>query len=194
MMPLDVLYSFRRCPYAIRARLALLVSGVPFTIREVDLRRKPVDLLAASPKGTVPVFVPKKGAVINESLGIMRWALAQNDPEDWLAGEDVTLILTFDSRFKWHLDRYKYAVPESVEWIENRDACTLILHDLEERLTVTSNVDRDVRSFTDIAVIPFVRQFAAVDRAWFDAQPLPCVSRWLACHLASQLFLDVMAK
>jgi glutathione S-transferase len=191
---INTLYSFRRCPYAIRARMALLVSRVPFSVHEVDLRDKPAAMIAVSSKGTVPVLVCADGPVIHESLDIMRWALHQNDPEDWLSGDDATLVLTFDTRFKPHLDRYKYAAPGSLDQIESRDDCARILQELEARLAVTDNLCRNVRSFTDIALIPFIRQFAAVDRAWFDTQPLPRLHQWLDTHLVSPLFVQAMLK
>jgi glutathione S-transferase len=189
-----LLYSFRRCPYAIRARMALLVSRVPFAVHEVDLRDKPAAMTAASPKGTVPVLICADGQVLDESLDIMRWALRQNDPEDWLSGDDATLVQTFDTRFKHHLDRYKYAAPASPDQTENRDACVTMLQDLDARLTASSNLCRGARSFTDIALIPFIRQFAGVDRTWFDAQSLPHLHQWLATHLASPLFVEAMLK
>lgn len=174
--------------------MALLVSTVPFVVCEVDLRHKPREFVALSLKATVPILVLPNGRVIDQSLDIMRWALRQNDPEDWFAGDDAALVAIFDSGFKQHLDRYKYAKRESIEGVENRNACALMLHDLEARLTVTGNLCRDTRSFTDVAVLPFVRQFAAVDHAWFDAQPMQGVHRWLAFHLASPLFVAAMAK
>jgi glutathione S-transferase len=194
MTSLATLYSFRRCPYAIRARMALLVSGVPFVLHEVDLRDKPAELIILSAKATVPVLVLTDGQVIDESLDIMRWALRQSDPENWLSGADLALIETFDTEFKQHLDNYKYAARESLELSESRQICVAMLQSLEHRLAANLNLNRDARSFTDMAIFPFVRQFAAVDRRWFEAQPLPCVSRWLSCHLASPLFTAVMAK
>ena len=194
MRPLDILYSFRRCPYAIRARMALLVSGVPFAIHEVDLRHKPAHFLAASPKGTVPVLVLTNGQVVDESLDIMRWALRQNDPEDWLAGDDPALIERFDDGFKHHLDLYKYAANDSDERIDNRNMCMRILNDLELRLTISPHLSREARSFADIAIMPFVRQCAAVDRAWFDAQPVPRVRHWLVMQTTSSLFEHAMKR
>jgi glutathione S-transferase len=193
-MTIQTLYSFRRCPYAIRARMALLVSKVPFAVHEVNLRDKPAAMIAVSPKGTVPVLVCANGNVIDESLDIMRWALLKNDPEDWLSGDDAMLVEIFDARFKPHLDRYKYAAHASADQIKSRDACASMLQELDTRLAVTGNLCRDARSFTDIALMPFIRQFAAVDRAWFDMQPMPHLRRWLANHLASTLFVRVMLK
>ena len=112
MPDLPVLYSFRRCPYAIRARLALRISGLPLELREVSLKSKPPEMLALSAKGTVPVLVLPDGLVIDESLDIMRWALSQNDPEAWLShgplNDMLALIAINDGKFKHALDRYKY--------------------------------------------------------------------------------------
>jgi glutathione S-transferase len=187
---MTLLYSFRRCPYAMRARMALLVSGVALEIREVKLSDKPADLLAASPKGTVPVLVLNDGTVIDESIDIMRWALRQHDPEDWLGGDDAGLIATFDGTFKAHLDGYKY----SRDRAENQAAGLAMLQGLEERLAGAANLCREGRALTDIAIMPFVRQFAMVDRDWFDAQSLPRVQDWLGQHLSSPLFVQAMAK
>lgn len=188
------LYSFRRCPYAMRARMALLVSAIPFAVREVALRRKPAELLAASPKATVPVLVSAARETLDQSLDIMHWALSLNDPEHWLAGDDTSLIQAFDDRFKYHLDRYKYAERFAVDPIEHRQAGFALLLLLEERLAVHPNLCRAARSLTDIAVFPFVRQFAAVDRRWFDVQPISSVQGWLARHIASPLFEQSMTR
>lgn len=183
-----VLYSFRRCPYAMRARMALLVSSTACEIREVKLRDKPAAMLAASPKGTVPVLVLPDASVIDESIDIMRWALAQDDPEDWLTGDDADLIATNDGPFKHHLDRYKYADRHAADPIEHRTAGLAILTDLERRLGANAYICGDRRTLADIAIMPFVRQFTDTDRAWFDAQPLLRVQSWLANLRASPLF------
>ena len=188
-----ILYSFRRCPYAMRARMALAVSGTACAIREVVLADKPAEMIEASPKATVPVLV-LHDRVIDESLDIMRWALARNDPEDWLGGDDPTLIAGFDGAFKRHLDRYKYPYRHGVDPVEARAGGTAMLAELEARLTGRANLCRDTRALADIAIMPFVRQFAEVDRAWFDGQPLPRVQSWLAGHIASPLFARVMVK
>ena len=189
-----VLYSFRRCPYAMRARMAVLVSGVTVELREVVLRDKPAELLAASPKGTVPVLVLPNGRVIEESFEIMRWALAQHDPEDWLGGCDAPLIAVNDGPFKHHLDRYKYPERHGSEPLAHRAAGLGFLADLEQRLAAHGNLCRETRSLTDIAIFPFVRQFGAVNRAWFEAQPLPLVRAWLARHTHSPLFEAAMVR
>ena len=143
---MPILYSFRRCPYAMRARMALLVSGVPFELREVLLRDKPAAMVAASPKATVPVLVLEDGAVIDESLDIMRWALRRHDPEDWLAGDDAALIARFDDRFKHHLDRYKYPDRHRADPSEHRAAGLALLGELERRLATSANLCRATRS------------------------------------------------
>lgn len=191
---MHILYSFRRCPYAMRARLALLVGDIRFELREVSLRDKPEAMIAVSAKATVPVLVLACGQVIDESIDIMRWALSQNDPEDWLGGDDADLIDRFDRRFKHHLDRYKYADRDADERADHRGAGLEMLAAIEPRLAGGGNLCRPARSLADMAIMPFVRQFAAVDRDWFDAQPVPGVQRWLAAHLASPLFVRAMAK
>jgi glutathione S-transferase len=187
-----ILYSFRRCPYAIRARLALAVSETAVEHREVKLRDKPAEMLAASPKGTVPVLVLPDGAVVDESLDIMRWALARNDPEDWLAGDDPTLIAANDGAFKHHLDRYKYPDRYPADGVDHRAAALAILHGLEARLGEHAYLSGARFGLTDAAILPFVRQFAAVDREWFDVQDLARVQGWLEAGLGSALFARVM--
>lgn len=190
-----VLYSFRRCPYAMRARMALRVSGATFEHREVVLRDKPAEMLAVSPKGTVPVLVTTAGHVLEESLDIMRWALAQSDPEAWLEREDAALLETIDGPFKHHLDRYKYATRyEGVDPEEHRSAALDILGRLEARLEASAFLCGTQRGFADVATFPFVRQFANADREWFEAQPLPRLRHWLDGLVNSQLFTEVMHK
>jgi glutathione S-transferase len=189
-----ILYSFRRCPYAMRARMALLASGTTCHIREVKLLRKPEELIAVSPKATVPVIVRADGRVIEESLGIMRWALEHNDPEGWLEREDRALIETNDGAFKYHLDRYKYSDRHGSNPVEHRAAGLALLKALEARLGTQGNLCGDQRGITDVAILPFVRQFAETDRAWFDAQPLPFLQAWLGDHLQSALFDAVMIR
>ncbi|TGX55116.1 glutathione S-transferase [Sphingomonas gei] len=189
-----VLYSFRRCPYAMRARMALAVSETRCEIREVQLRDKPAEMLAASPKGTVPVLVLPDGRVIDESLDIMRWALGGNDPEGWLAGDDSALIAANDGPFKQHLDHYKYPDRHASDPAEHRALGLGMLRTLEARLAAGAYLRGERRSLTDAAIMPFVRQFAAVGRDWFDAQPLPGVQRWLGEQIASPLFAVVMVQ
>lgn len=193
-MEKPILYSFRRCPYAMRARMALAVSETVCHIREVKLSRKPAELLAVSPKGTVPVLVRPDGGVIAESIDIMRWSLEGCDPEGWLQREDRTLIETNDGPFKHHLDRYKYPDRHASDPVEHRLAGLNLLKTLEERLSAHRHLCGDKRGITDVAIFPFVRQFAETDRAWFDGQPIPHVQAWLDCHLTSALFSTIMTR
>lgn len=189
-----ILYSFRRCPYAMRARLAVLISGTTCELREVKLAAKPAEMLAASPKGTVPVLVLPDGAVIDESLDIMHWALTRRDPENWLAGLNTGLIAANDGPFKHHLDRYKYPDRHGSDPIRHRAAGVELLGVLEERLATTGQLCGPTRSITDMAIMPFVRQFAHTDRVFFDALPLPHLRHWLADHIASPLFEQAMIR
>jgi len=189
-----ILYSFRRCPYAMRARLALLISETAFELREVKLSAKPAEMLSASPKGTVPVLVLAEGQVIDESLDIMRWALCRRDPEGWLQGDDRELIAANDGPFKHHLDRYKYPHRHGSDPLEHRAAGSAMLTVLEGRLRDQAWLCGRSRSLTDAALMPFVRQFAATDQSWFDDQPLPAVRRWLGGQLGSPLFEQAMAR
>lgn len=189
-----VLYSFRRCPYAMRARLAVMVSGSRCYLREIKLSAKPAAMLEASPKGTVPVLVLPGGAVIEQSIDIMRWALARRDPEGWLARDDEALIAVNDGPFKHDLDRYKYPERHEGDPAVHRDSGAVFLRELDTRLAASPQLCGDARGITDAAIMPFVRQFAAVDRDWFDAQPLTHLQAWLAGHLASDLFAAIMVR
>ena len=191
---LPILYSFRRCPYAMRARMALLVSNTPVVLREIALRNKPAEMTAASPKGTVPVLCLPDGTIIEQSLDIMRWALERADPEHWLAGDDSALIAQNDGPFKHHLDRYKYPNRYEVDPLAHRAAGLELLAGLDERLAATQQLRGVTRSLTDMALMPFIRQFAATDRNWFNTQPLPHLQRWLATHEASALFAAAMVR
>ncbi|MEO0913929.1 MAG: glutathione S-transferase [Pseudomonadota bacterium] len=190
---LPVLYSFRRCPYAMRARLALLVSGVAVELREIVLREKPQAFLEASPSATVPCLVGPEG-VIDESLDIMIWALRQCDPEGWLEmpAAGFEWIARADGPFKAALDRTKYAsrYPE-VDPVEARAKAAAFLGDLDAAL---DGWLFGRPTLADYALLPFVRQFAFIDKAWFDAQPWPGVQGWLARFLASERFGAIMGK
>ncbi|MEL1250756.1 glutathione S-transferase [Aurantiacibacter gilvus] len=194
-----ILYSFRRCPYAMRARLALVVSGTACELREVKLADKPQAMLEASPKGTVPVLVladgPGDGLVIEESLEVMRWALARNDPEGWLERDDPALVAQSDGPFKRALDRYKYPNRyDDCDPLPHRAAGLEFLQRLDARIGGQGQLCGDRRGLADAAIFPFVRQFANHDRQWFDAQDLPHVHKWLAGHLESPLFRTVMQR
>ncbi|MVW70299.1 glutathione S-transferase [Bordetella sp. 15P40C-2] len=200
-LELPVFYSFRRCPYAMRARLALAVSEQPCELREVVLRAKPPQLLAASPKGTVPVLVLPDGAVIDQSLDIMRWALNRHDPQHWLAADPDTaaqydaLIEQCDGPFKTHLDRYKYPVRyDNVDPLTHRAAAGEILGAWDERLRRTDHLFGPRPCLADMAIAPFVRQFAQVEPQWFDQQPWPELQRWLKAFLSTALFQRIMHK
>ncbi|MBH3404653.1 glutathione S-transferase [Pseudomonas glycinae] len=194
---MNTLYSFRRCPYAMRARMALRYSGVPVEIVEVSLKAKPAQMLAISPKGTVPVL-DADGQVIDESLEIMRWALAQNDPDDWLLGGDsriAELIEANDRVFKIHLNRYKYAerYPEQPMEVYRAEGA-LFLQKLDELLEGRDYLLAGHPSLADIALLPFVRQFAHVDRDWFAQTPYVRLQAWLQRFLESELFTGIMKK
>lgn len=198
--PLPILYSFRRCPYAMRARLALAASQTPCVLREVVLRDKPPELLAVSPKGTVPVLV-LENAVLEHSLDIMLWALRRHDPEAWLQAatgslqEMLDLIGQCDGDFKYQLDRYKY--PERYPGTDNqahREAGGQFLAQLDARLVSQPYLFGERPSLADRAIAPFVRQFAHTDSAWFGSQPWPALHAWLQKFLDSELFAQVMKK
>lgn len=190
-----VLYSFRRCPYAMRARMALAVSGAEYEHREVVLRDKPPEMLQVSAKGTVPVFVTADGEVLEESTDIMRWALGRSDPEGWLDRDDPGLVTANDGPFKHHLDRYKYSTRyEGVDPEKHGLAAVKHLRVLDDRLLDKAYLCGERRGFADIAIFPFVRQFANADRDWFDAQGLTDLERWLKGLVGSELFNGIMAK
>lgn len=196
-----VLYSFRRCPYAMRARLAIVISDSLCELREVVLKDKPQALLDASPKATVPVLVDTDGAVIDQSLAIMMWALGQNDPGNWLNPAQQTLdamlslIDECDQGFKGDLDRFKYPqrYPGAVA-TEYRDRGASWLLGLDGRLREQPYLFGDHISLADAAIMPFVRQFAFTDRDWFDRQAWHALRQWLDAWLHSQLFDSVMSR
>ena len=197
MTALPVLYSFRRCPYAMRARMALLISGTAVRLREVVLRDKPEEMIASSPKATVPVLILPDGQVIDESLAIMHWALGRNDPQDWLQGSatESELIAEADGPFKDHLDRYKYPTRyENVDPLDHRAGGLAFLEKLDNLLQASGQLMGAKPTLADHAIFPFVRQFANNDRSWFDQLPLPALQKWLGDHLASALFTTTMVK
>ena len=196
-----ILYSFRRCPYAMRARLALHSTNLKVELREVVLRDKPEELLVASPKGTVPVLVLGDGKIIDESLDIIRLALNEND-EEGLRDFPVAqlekmdaLVLECDGPFKMALDRYKYPnrYPET-EKHEQRELGAEFISKLNHQLEGKPYLFGDRFSFADCAILPFVRQFAHVDRDWFWSQDWPNVIAWLEAFLQSDRFNSVMNK
>ena len=198
---LPVLYSFRRCPYAMRARLALAASGQACELREVVLKHKPQGLLQASPKGTVPVLVLPDGQVLDQSLDIMLWTLQRNDPGAWLTPgqgnlqDMLALIAECDGPFKQALDRCKYPSrhPEADTGVERALAADW-LHQLETRLAAQPFLFGAHMALADTAVAPFVRQFAGIDADWWGAQPWPRLQGWLAQWQSGALLASVMHK
>ncbi|XOV84848.1 MAG: glutathione S-transferase [bacterium] len=196
-----VLYSFRRCPYAMRARMALRYAGQNCVLREVDLKHKPDEMLQASAKGTVPVLLV--GAhVIDESLDVMRWALAQSDPNGWLDHGALQpgvkkLLDRNDGPFKVHLDGYKYAGRDAqANALYHRQQAEAFLAELEELLAQNGGVYLlgEQLTFVDVALMPFIRQFANVDIKWFEASHYIRLQNWLTEMVHSDLFFHVMAK
>lgn len=202
-MPPDerpLLYSFRRCPYAIRARLALLFSDTDSRVCEVSLKNKPEEMLAISPKGTVPVLQLADGSVIEESLDIVLWALKRNDPQALLPRGDqlkveLALISVNDGEFKHWLDRYKYADRHPEQTAEAyRNHGEVYLQRLDDQLKDAAYLTGTKPSLADIAILPFIRQFAHVDRDWFYGADYPHLQEWLQRWLASPEFQHVMKK
>lgn len=190
-----LLYSFRRCPYAMRARMALRYAGIEVELREILLKDKPAEMLELSSKGTVPVLYVE-GEVIDESLDVMLWALSRSDPDDWLAFEDdsLALIAVNDTIFKPDLDGYKYAGNDKDRQRRHRHRAENHLCLLEERLERTSWLSGAMPSLSDIALMPFIRQFANVDNAWFESAPYPRLQAWLSGLIQTPLFKGVMKK
>ena len=199
-----VLYTFRRCPYAMRARLALRSSGFAYETREIELKHKPQHLLTLSPKGTVPVLwvkTPSGVSVIDESFSIMRWCLSQRDPQSWWACLDdpkiqgLKIIEQNDGVFKQHLDRYKYPSRFGLSsGLEHREQGAKFLHELQKRLRDHAFLSGEHWGVLDAAIAPFVRQFAHTDPAWFFVQVWPELGAWLRSFEASADFLAVMQK
>ena len=178
-----------------RARMAIAVAGIEMELREVMLRDKPPSMLEASSKGTVPVVVLPNGSVLHESLDVMRWALAENDPEAWLSAEAGGLIGDNDGPFKHHLDRFKYATRyEDTDPVEHRTAAEPYLLALDARLRKTAHLMGETRSFADIAIFPFVRQFSNAAGDWMKQSQFDALNAWLELHVTSDLFLSVMRK
>ncbi|MGP9665776.1 glutathione S-transferase [Halomonas sp. AOP22-C1-8] len=193
------LYSFRRCPYAMRARLGLLFAELPVELREITLKNKPAQMLAISPKGTVPVLQLFDGTVIEESREIMVWALEQQDPQGLLDAKVRTqanvLIEQNDNEFKHWLDRYKYADRHlEMTQAEYRQRGEAFLQVLEEKLTQKPYLLGDKATIADIGIMPFIRQFAHVDRDVFYSLPYPHLQRWLQHWLEHAFFLQAMTK
>ena len=193
------LYSFRRCPYAMRARLALLFAELPVELREIVLKNKPSQMLAISPKGTVPVLQLPEGKVIEESRDIMVWALEHNDKQGLLDAKLIKqandLLDKNDHEFKHWLDHYKYAdrYPEMSQ-AEYQERGEIFLQSLEALLNKNAYLLGDSISIADIGIMPFVRQFAHVDRDVFYGLPYPKLQSWLQDWLEHPLFKQAMTK
>ena len=201
-----ILYSFRRCPYAIRARMALKYAGIKVELREIDLDNPPEALCAISANATVPVLHLPDGRVFDESWDIVQWAVQQNDPDSWLGEnnqyliESDMLLETNDYSFKQDLDHYKYADRHPEHPMEYyREQGEEFLQELEDRLSATRHLLTDTLSIADIVIFPFIRQFAKVDEAWFNQTPYPNLQMWLNGfydleRYEGRLFSSVMNK
>ncbi len=197
---LPILYSYRRCPYAMRARMALKLADIEVEIREISLRDKPAHLLEISPKATVPVLILTDGSVIDESLEIMYWALKQHSLQTNIHGPYRALILENDTRFKQALDAYKYPErhPNKTQ-IQHRADGEVFLQKLENLLSENNYLFGTAPSLADLAIFPFIRQFVAVDSVWFgefnqDSANYPKLRAWLTGWVNSELFKSVMTK
>jgi glutathione S-transferase len=222
IIELPVLYSLRNCPYAMRARLAIYAAKQQVQLRDLVLSNKPAEMLAVSPKGTVPVLVTASNFVIDESLAIMQWAFSQTDPDDYLhkkvpnkaelnkevlnkevlnkealnaLAEMLAVIEIFDHEFKGHLEKYRcskrYHEPSL---IADRQQCEAYLADLESRLCQYQYLMSDKPSLVDLALMPFIRQFARVERQWYLQSPYPKLRQWLNGYLQSRMFSKVMEQ
>ncbi len=202
MATLPILYSLRNCPYAMRARMAIFKSSQVVLLRDLVLSNKPEEMMQVSPKGTVPVLVLSNDSVVEESLDVMLWALRESDPRDLLHSIDVSilpemlkLINEFDNEFKTCLEQYKCAKRYQEDNIEEcRAACQQYLQKLEQCLSKHVFLMSDKESLADIALLPFIRQFARVERQWYLQSPYPKVRLWLNNYLQSAMFSKVMAK
>lgn len=196
---LPILYSFRRCPYAMRARLAIAYARQQVELREIVLKNKPQQMLTISPKGTVPVLQLADGTVLEESRDVMLWALHLHDPDALLAHEPsagtAALLDENDDEFKYWLDRYKYAdrYPELSAQDYRAKGCAF-LNKLEQRLEHSAYLCGEQLRIADIAIMPFVRQFAMVDKNWLDGAPYPAVQAWLNGLITGEMFTKMMKK
>jgi glutathione S-transferase len=193
-----ILYSYRRCPYAMRARMALKYAGIEYEHREIVLRDKPQSMLLASPKGTVPVLCVGD-LILDQSFDIMRWALDQSDPDGWLELDQLSSIEWLeknDGPFKTLLDQYKY--PERYPHLNREEilnaAIELMLKPMEAALELNAYLLGNKLSWVDVAIFPFIRQFSMSDQKSFDALPFPRLQDWLGQFIESELFNSVMHK
>jgi len=196
---LPILYSFRRCPYAMRARMAIHISGQKCQLREVLLRDKPPSMLEYSAKGTVPVLILQDNKVIDESLDVIDWALNLNDPDNWQRSKDTEktkeLIKINDGEFKYHLDRYKYSKRYDNEDPEfHRKRCLKFIESINNELNNSEYIFDDNISYADIVLLPFIRQYRIADIEWFDSLPYNNLKKWLSSFLDSYLLNSIMKK
>ncbi|WP_240553666.1 MULTISPECIES: glutathione S-transferase [Polynucleobacter] len=193
-----ILYTYRRCPYAMRARMALQYAGIQFEYREIELRNKPQSMLDLSPKGTVPVLYVD-GLVLDQSLDIMCWALKVSDPDGWnMLDENIakTWIEKNDEVFKGLLDQYKYPnrYPQLNQVAVLADVMELMLEPMERALGSSEYLLGGRMTWVDVAIFPFIRQFSMVDQQKFELLPIPHIQKWLRRQIESKLFLSVMDK
>ncbi|CAK2399491.1 Glutathione S-transferase [Vibrio crassostreae] len=199
---LPILYSLRRCPYAMRGRMGIALSQQKVLLREIVTKDKPSELLASSPKGTVPVLVLPQGTIIEQSIEVMIWALEQNDPQDLLRSSEpelnqeiLELIARNDNEFIGHLEKYRASVRyRNIDTEQRRKACEGFISELESKLAQHEYLFGDTPSLTDFAVMPFVSQFVRVEKKWFVKSEYQNVGRWLRAHLDSKLYTQVMKQ
>ena len=196
-----IFYTFRRCPYAMRARFAIRSSKLIVEVREIKLQEKPSEFLKSSPKGTVPVLITKSGKVLEESLDIINWALNINDPDKWLAKgilekkEITNLLDDFEIKFKANLDKYKYPNRFSnVDRYLYRDKNLCFLEKLNSYLKINRSLNCEHLTLLDYAIFPFVRQFRNVDQDWFNKLNLGLLNNWINQIIDSQDFSSIMKK
>ena len=197
-MKYPILYSFKRCPYAMRARMAIQLAGIKCEIREVRLNNKPDHMLEVSPKGTVPVLV-LEDKVIDESNDIINWVLNDHKIFEVNLNHEQSnltkdLIKLFDEKFKFHLDRYKYATRyENSDKEHHRSKCLEMLVSLEKIVHDSNWIFGDDISKLDISIFPFIRQFRIANPEWFDSQEdINKIKKILMSFLESELFRDIM--
>ena len=196
-----ILYTFRRCPYAMRARFAIRSSKIIVEVREIRLQEKPSEFLRSSPKGTVPVLITNSGEVLEESLDIINWALHINDPQKWLAkgrlnDQEVTKILDeLENKFKTNLDKYKY--PSRFLWVDKylyRDKNLFFLKKLDSYLKNNISLNCEHLTLLDYAIFPFIRQFRNVDPEWFDKLNFSFLNKWVKQIIDSEDFSSIMKR
>ena len=199
---IPILFSFRRCPYAMRARIAIKLCSLECEIREINLKLKNKEFLEISPKGTVPVLILPDDKIIEESMDIIHWAISNNDPYNLklknleIYNKDMELISIFDNEFKYHLDRYKYnSRYKGINKEEHKYKARDLLVNLNNSLKEKQWLNGENISISDISILPFVRQYRIADIKWFDEKlELPNINRWLDKFLNSKIFNNVMKK